>query len=450
MANEKTLPSNPPPNPQPLASANPPPTASAEGRPADLPSSPRAGSRPTRGRNQRDVPPETTMFASPRVLVFSSSNERKLSSLSPFQRREGCDRLGKVLRCDKLRDGAIEVEFATAADAARALNATAFTYTVREGGDRREASIPMVVAAHRTKNSSKGIINCFDLKDVSDEEVADGLSQFGVTHARHITSRRGGVTTPTNSIVLTFSGSDLPPHVVVGYTRVKVRVYIPNPMRCFHCQRFGHPRTRCDGKRTCSKCASLDHTDETCESDTPWCVNCGQGQIPHTSYDRSCPKYLEEKEINTIKATRNISFREARDVYRETHPRTSYAQKVKASVSSSTSLEQMTASQLVSLLKSFGLTVVAAGASTEPVRLPAPSDAAVLAAATDMQPDPTTTAPASSRGAADQWTLVPPRRKNDRRSPPPAQVTETPAPPHQPTDCGGRGIAPGRGGKEGT
>ena len=38
--------------------------------------------------------------------------------------------MGRVLRCDKLRDGSIEVEFATADDAARALKATAFTYTI--------------------------------------------------------------------------------------------------------------------------------------------------------------------------------------------------------------------------------------------------------------------------------------------------------------------------------
>ena len=433
---DKLKPSSP--NPQPSASANPLLPASVEGRLVDRLSSPTTGPRSARGQNERPAPQDATVFDSPRVLVFSSQ-QRKLSSLSPFQRREGCDRFGKVLRCDKLRDGSIEVEFATAADAARALNATSFTYTVREGGDRREASIPMAVAAHRTKNSSKGIINCFDLKDVSDDEIAEGLSQFGVIHARHINTRRGGITTPTNNIVLTFSCRDLPPHVVVGYIRVKVRAYIPNPMRCFHCQRFGHPKTRCDGKRTCSKCASLDHTDESCQSETPWCVNCGEGQIPHPSYDRSCPKYVEEKEINTIKATRNISFREAREAYRETHPRVSYAEKVKenvkAPVSKNTSLEEMSAAQLVLLLKSFGLTVVAAGAATERGAPSPPSDTVAMAAQT-KRPDPTAAAPAPSGGAGDDWTLVSPRRRNDRRSPPPAQVATTPALPRPPPAVG--------------
>ena len=271
--------------------------------------------------------------------------------------------MGRVLRCDKLRDGSIEVEFSTAADAARALRATTFTYTMREGGERREVVVPVAVAPHRTKNSCRGIMNCFDLRGVSDDEIADGLASHGVTHARRILSRRGGDTVPTDNIVLTFDGSDLPPAVVVGYVRVKVRPYIPNPMRCFRCQRFGHTRTRCNGRSTCSKCASTDHTDEACDSDTPWCINCGEGQSPHASFDRSCPTYLQEKEINAIKATRNVSFREAREIYHETHPKISYAQKVKAPAQIHTSLNEMTAAQLVLLLKSCGLTVVAPGAS---------------------------------------------------------------------------------------
>ena len=128
----------------------------------------------------------------------------------------------------------------------------------------------MTGAPHRTKNSIKGIINCLDLRGVSDEDFTEGLISFGVTHARRIESRRGGVTSPTDSIVLTFSGTDLPPQVIVGYVRVKVRVFIPNPMRCFRCQRFGHTQTHCRGKPTCSKCASKDHTDESCDADTLW------------------------------------------------------------------------------------------------------------------------------------------------------------------------------------
>ncbi|KAF0294796.1 Nucleic-acid-binding protein from mobile element jockey [Amphibalanus amphitrite] len=138
-------------------------------------------------------------------------------------------------------------------------------------------------------------------------------------------TKRGTVS--TNNIILTFDSTDLPSEIRVGYVKVRVRPFVPAPMRCFRCQRFGHTKDNCRGRPTCSKCASQDHTDETCDSETPRCVNCGEGQTPHSAYDRSCPAYVKEKEIMTIKATRNLSFKEAREVYNQSHPKTSYAQK---------------------------------------------------------------------------------------------------------------------------
>ncbi|KAF0314565.1 Fasciclin-1 [Amphibalanus amphitrite] len=138
-------------------------------------------------------------------------------------------------------------------------------------------------------------------------------------------TKRGTVS--TNNIILTFDSTNLPSEIRVGYVKVRVRPFVPAPMRCFRCQRFGHTKDNCRGRPTCSKCASQDHTDETCVSETPRCVNCGEGQTPHSAYDRSCPAYVKEKEIMTIKATRNLSFKEAREVYNQSHPKTSYAQK---------------------------------------------------------------------------------------------------------------------------
>ena len=65
----------------------------------------------------------------------------------------------------------------------------------------------------------------------------------------------------------------------------------------------------------------------------------------------------------TIKATRNLPFKEAREVYNQSHPKTSYAQKVR--VTNSTDASQMSVAQLVQLLKRFGLTVVATGDSAD-------------------------------------------------------------------------------------
>lgn len=368
------------------------------------------------------------MPSNPRVLVLSC-DETKLSALTPFQRKDGCDRFGRVLRCDKLRDGSIEVEFVSGNDAARALRSKYFTFSKRDRSGKRDVSLPITVAPHRTKNFSRGVISCYELQDTTEEEIVDGLSSSGVTEAKRILARRGGDTLPTNTIILTFDRTELPSEVIVGYTRVRVRPYVPNPMRCFRCQRFGHTRTHCRNRPVCAKCASTEHLDDDCQAETYRCVNCDDQQVPHTSYDRKCPSYVKEKEINSIKATRNLSFKEARNVYNETHPSVSYAQKViGAPPTSKVTLEQMSASQLLHLLRTFGLSVVAAGTTSEtegdPVA-PTPPTTSVLGGeeTTNVPPAaPATAASTAGTGTGDDdWTLVQGRRSARRRTVSPSQ-----------------------------
>ena len=340
-------------SPRPPASAGDQPSASATNPPASAgpqtSTRPSAPAEPLSIANTAPTAYERVSPSNPRVLILTCQ-QTKLSSLSPFQRRDGCDRFGKVTRCDRLRDGSIEVEFSSGAEAAKALGAQTFTYTERKRGERREVSLPITVTPHRTKNFRKGVITCPELRDTTDEEIADGLSGFGVTDARRITARRTGSAIPTDNIILTFDTLDLPPAVTVGYSRVRVRAFIPNPMRCYRCQRFGHTTTHCRNRPACAKCSSPEHVSEECDAGTLRCVNCGDSEKPHASYDRSCPAYSKEKEINGLKATRNLSFREARDLYNQTHPTVSYAQKAKTPVSEKTTLEQMSATQLVLML----------------------------------------------------------------------------------------------------
>ena len=317
---------NPPALAGPSASANPRPSALAEGQPIPagyqhLP--PTAVSCPTQVRQTSDDASrgggESPAPPTPRILIFSSE-ARKLSSLSPFQRREGCDRFGTVSRCDKLRDGGVEVEFIDERDAKKALSATEFVYTVRDGQGKRLEKLPIAVSVHRTKNFSRGVIFCVDLEDVSDDEIADGLSDFGVVTARRIRSRKAGVSVPTHNIILTFNQIDLPREVCVGYIRVRVRPYIPNPMRCFRCLRFGHTRDHCRNRPTCGNCAASDHTGDDCTAETKKCINCDASQTPHSAFDRSCPALQREKDIIAIKHTERVTFREAREKYNAVIP----------------------------------------------------------------------------------------------------------------------------------
>ena len=448
-------------SPIPSPSPNSDVPATAEDRPAtpvaEQPEPSSSGQAPllvTHGSAPQGTTPgatERVLPTNPRVLILSCQ-QTKLTSLSPFQRKDACDRLGKVTRCDRLRDGSLEVEFANVTEASKALRASSLTYTVRTRGKKSDVTLPISVTPHISKNFRKGVINCYELRGTTDDEITEGLSSCGVVAARRITVRKGGSTIPTNNIVLTFDAADLPPTVTVGYTRVNVRHYVPNPMRCFRCQRFGHTKTHCRNRPVCSKCTSPEHLDGDCNAVTLRCVNCGD-QAPHASYDRSCPQYLKQKEILAIQATKNVSFREARDIFKQTHPDVSYAQKAKAHVSDKTTLECMSASHLISLLKSFGLSVVASGAT--------PGGAAPPATAAPAAPPPArpATNPSSSSSTSsitleslgqggpaaqarstvatttgaeagdDGWTEVQRRRTAGRRTSSPLQ----PAPPGEPS-----------------
>ena len=101
--------------------------------------------------------------------------------------------------------------------------------------------------------------------------------------------------------------SDLPSEVRIGYLIFKIRPYVPKPLRCFKCNRFGHVANHCKGKKRCSKCGE-QCSWTVCPSTTLNCPNC-HGK--HTANDRSCPRYKEEEQVFKIKSSRNVSYAEA-------------------------------------------------------------------------------------------------------------------------------------------
>ncbi|KFM67744.1 hypothetical protein X975_21863, partial [Stegodyphus mimosarum] len=103
-------------------------------------------------------------------------------------------------------------------------------------------------------------------------------------------------------------------NIKAGYLNCPVRPYIPNPMRCFQCQRFGHSKMSCRGSITCARCSQIGHDCENCTA-APLFVNC-KGE--HPAFSRLCPKWKSGKEVQTTKVKRNISYAEARRLVQST------------------------------------------------------------------------------------------------------------------------------------
>ena len=107
--------------------------------------------------------------------------------------------------------------------------------------------------------------------------------------------------------VLTIKWQNIPKKISIGFLIKETRPYIPNPQRCFQCQKFGHTKNSCKGKAVCAGYGEEGHNLDDCQND-PKCVNC---QGDHVAISRDCPKWKIEKDIVTLKYTEKISFADA-------------------------------------------------------------------------------------------------------------------------------------------
>ncbi|GFU33733.1 uncharacterized protein TNCV_2048011 [Trichonephila clavipes] len=177
----------------------------------------------------------------------------------------------------------------------------------------------------------RGVISEPDLLSTPESEILEGFSDQGYDSSQANNNKKNSNIIPKKHLILTFNSPKLPSTVKAGYLNCKIRAYIPNPLRCFKCQRFGHLQIACRGQLTCSRCASVGHSSADCSLELN-CVNCSQ---PHSSDSKQCPKWKAEKGIQAIKTNRNISYLEARKLIAPQLSQT-YAQVAKPSTVTST------------------------------------------------------------------------------------------------------------------
>ena len=82
----------------------------------------------------------------------------------------------------------------------------------------------------------------------------------GVTAVKRFRVKKDGQLKDTNTFVFTFNTPVLPPTIKIAFLRVNVEIYIPNPLRCFNCQQYGHHEDRCKNHPVCSRCGEPPYT----------------------------------------------------------------------------------------------------------------------------------------------------------------------------------------------
>ncbi|GFX24518.1 uncharacterized protein TNCV_2107011 [Trichonephila clavipes] len=204
---------------------------------------------------------------------------------------------------------------------------------------------------------------------------------------RRITIKKDTAVIPTQHIILTFSSPTIPHTIKAGYLNCKIRPYIPNPLRCFKCQRFGHSQTSCRGQLTCSRCASVGHASTDCSLE-PKCFNCSES---HQSDSKLCSTWKLEKKIQEIKTSKNISYPEARKLILPQISQT-YSQATKSSTTTTTTQTDDSITKIVCPPLKLLQPLTAVLKPTMPFKFPTVTK---LSASTEAQLLPTTTSAAA-------------------------------------------------------
>lgn len=117
---------------------------------------------------------------------------------------------------------------------------------------------------------------------MSPNDILEELQNQGVINVHAITKLINGVRSSIGLYVITFKAHALPKYIKVGYLTIKVKKYIPNPMRCILCQKFGHTQKYYMDTKIFKDCSEpLPH--ENCGPVK--CHNCNEN---HTSNSKTC------------------------------------------------------------------------------------------------------------------------------------------------------------------
>ena len=255
----------------------------------------------------------------PHFIVLESLDEKQLTKINPIVIEKTISGIVKPVSVKKINNGTLLIEVDKKPYADNLLKMNNF------------AGLKIKSFPHISLNSSKGVARSSELSLCTLDEIKTYLKPQGVSDVKRISIKRNDEIINTNTYIFTFNRSQVPKELKVGYNIIKIDPYIPNPLRCYNCQKFGHHESKCLKSAICKKCgeSGSDHVELTCANPIR-CANC---QSSHPADSRDCIVWKKEKEINRIKYTNNISFPEARKIVQSQNqfPNKSYAQVTKSS-----------------------------------------------------------------------------------------------------------------------
>jgi hypothetical protein len=229
------------------------------------------------------------------ILKFRKEDENV--TLSPIAlSKELRKKIGEVDTAKILRDGSLLVICKTEDQKNKALK--------MDSVGKKKVNERKILGERRMK---QGVITGIPIEEDL-EKLKQTISGGEVSRIKRLKRTMNGERMDSLSILLDFHDPVLPERVKIGYLSFAVRPFIPPPLRCYKCQKYGHIAAVCKGKQRCPKCGG-EHRIENCEENTQdKCCNCG-GQ--HRVTYSGCNVRKRAEEIEQVKVVNNISYAEA-------------------------------------------------------------------------------------------------------------------------------------------
>lgn len=173
-------------------------------------------------------------------------------------------------------------------------------------------SFPVKCYQPNTDIFSYGVISPVDL-DIDLSDLKDSISSSpnnDVFKLERLKRKVNGKLEDSLSIKITFKSTVIPKDIKIYSLSFKVRPFIPPPVQCFNCQRYGHTASSCKSKTRCLIC-SENHHKSKCETEILKCANCNE---THVANSKECQFMKVAREVETVKIKENLSYTLARDL----------------------------------------------------------------------------------------------------------------------------------------
>ena len=169
------------------------------------------------------------------------------------------------------------------------------------------------VYPHTNLNAIQGtVILPHDIKYTLDEESLLESLQYRYKNVKKIeTYKVKNKNHPSKHIQIgkiSFAGDQLPSKILIMGQNREVRPYVPKPLQCMKCSRYGHSDTKCRNIAVCAYCSSDQHPTKW-ECGAPLCVNC---KAHHHARTKTCPYYIYNTELKLLMLRTGLPVREAK------------------------------------------------------------------------------------------------------------------------------------------